>query len=231
MLVHCNGPPLANLGYFHSSFFLLFSRWHQPITGLRRDVRDAALSTLMGGRPAHGAKPTLLHFAQRRVSYADQGSSHPKLLSKLSVLISFRNMRRSTRLMSRMLLSLQHQDPPCGASAQMKMTRRKNGECRLHGLCIFRFTSLSCSFAEETTVNAISCITSQKIRMRCKHDRQRSGSTLSCSRAVSSRCGLLLFTSLRYHVSLVHTLYSSLCCAITLIRCPKFNMFFNVTTI
>ena len=51
-----------------------FYRWHQSITRLCRDVRYATLSAVLGRRPSHGAKPTILYIAKRRLFDPDQGA-------------------------------------------------------------------------------------------------------------------------------------------------------------
>ncbi len=48
-------------------------RRNQPVPLICRDVRHAVLQPVVGGRPAPGPEPAILHLAQRRLHDTDQG--------------------------------------------------------------------------------------------------------------------------------------------------------------
>lgn len=49
-------------------------RRNKPFTSVRRDVRDAILSNIVGGGLASRAEPKILHITQWRVLDPDQGA-------------------------------------------------------------------------------------------------------------------------------------------------------------
>ena len=72
VLVHCNGEAICSSCQMPWS--LIFSdRWYQSISCIRCHVCYATSSDKLGGRAAHGAESTVLHFSQRWLLDPNQG--------------------------------------------------------------------------------------------------------------------------------------------------------------
>ena len=74
VLVHCNGQDYSGTSFNEgTSLISRIYRWNQPLSSICGHVCHAAYAAELGGRSSHGAKPTILHITEWRISDTNQG--------------------------------------------------------------------------------------------------------------------------------------------------------------